>query len=278
MSTPENRLGDVELILENFIVLAKNNHQTAIDTKKPISELIYIAELINQGTFRVSFPFSEINVKRLEVIHTNIKSDWICGMFHYLNHYRSRTFRFKNQHLGLATKPRGELLIKAYELCKECHSRQEEAGINIPWDNASKWFTKIWWDFVGTEFEDSLVEIDPKHSNFKKAIIDRRSAHFKSMKNGENPFLPSKVKIKNDYESVIFSNAHGLRTLIGVAIALTERFSDGKNQFRELYWKPFLKAYSDDIAERRSIRWGHVKFDGPKHQIISGQGRPKLLK
>ena len=233
------------------------------EVKNISPELIRLSENINQSIFICDFPENEINRERIRVTSTNIEEGWIYGMLHYFNHYRSKLFKFKNRDLELATKPRGKLLIKTYELSKECYFRQRETGILIPWDNGMDWFAKIWWDFVGTEFEDSLPELKVNYSNFKKAVIDRRLAHVKAMKDNENPFL-------------IFKDATGLQTLIDVARNLA--FSHEKNQFREMYWKPFLKAYSEDIAERRSSRWGYVKFGGAGHQVVRGQGRPRSLK
>lgn len=242
---------------------------------------IYIAiESFTQGYFQCPF-YTDQEKKYYEIVISNITEPWYAAFNHFIKSQWISGLKFPgNKRLQTATKPRGELLIKTYELCKECHSLQGKVGVNIPWDNAYAWFTKCCWDFIGTEIEESLKDksgnLKVYNDNHKEAVLERRFTKLRTMRQENNPYIT-------------FQDATGLICLIDTAIKLSSLsgFNDG-------YWKKFLRAFSEEAKEMKSERWGWSRFehhsqndaqndaqnDSENHYYYrqsSGRGRPKRL-
>jgi hypothetical protein len=222
-----------------------------------------------KGKLKYSYPYTKANQYRLDTTAKNIIEPWLYAMGHFVGYQHISEIELNDKKVQKATKIRGELIFQTYNLCKECHSLQKRTGISVEWNVAYDWLGKIWWDFIGTEFEESMHELNVYNSNHKKAVLDRKLSKLTAMKRGENPFTQ-------------FKDANGLNILVDIAIALANNpsINPQHKEFTNRYWKPFLNSYRADIQEMRSDRWGWVKFNdnGTDNQIISSRGRPKNSK
>jgi len=236
------------------------------------AEIDIAIKSFTQGYFQCPF-YTEQQKKYYEIVIPNITEPWYAAFDHFIKSQWTSGLKFSgNKRLQTAISPRVELLIKTYELCKECHSLQGKAGVNIPWDNAYAWFSKCCWDFIGTEIEESLKDKlgkpEVSNDNHKEALLERRFAKLRNMRQENNPYTT-------------FEDATGLIFLIDTAIKLSSL-----SGFNDRYWKPFLRAFSKEAKEMKSERWGwsrfehHYKNDSENHcyyRQSSGRGRPKRL-
>lgn len=235
------------------------------------AEIDIAIESFTQGYFQC--PFSTDQEKKYyEIVIPNITEPWYAAFNYFIKSQWTGSKFPGNERLKTAIRPRVELLTKTYELCKECHSLQGKAGVNIPWGNAYSWFSKCCWDFIGTEIEESLKDksgnLKVYNNNHKEAVLERRFTKLRTMRQGNNPYTT-------------FKDATGLIFLIDTAIKLSSL-----SGFNNLYWKKFLDAFSKEAKEMKSERWGWSRFehhsenDSEHHYYYrqsSGRGRPKRL-
>jgi hypothetical protein len=175
------------------------------------------------------------------VIKLDWDSKWIVG---------------KNKFERDRLKARGVFLYHYWGLCKECHAMQDAISIKNKFDNAGKWFGKLWWELVGIDLEEILFPTrDIENSNIKESFLEIDRARLRALKQGENPFASNHKAI-------------ALNLLIDTALAL----QDSSDVFTIKHWRPFLTAYSKHIEEIKR-HWGRGYIECSKYYIQTGKGK-----
>jgi len=273
-----------EIILK-FYHNGTNKHLTYLESHS--KEAASIVKEIYNGSFHLPESLLLGYSKKDEHIAQNIKilndamldifHHWCAALMNFIDYQWSiPTNNFAEPKLIKYTKARGKLLLKTYELCKECHSLHSHFGVEIPFKTAYDWFVGCWWDFMGVDIEESLFSklhyfgkteqlenenipkayvINVYNNNVKKALLDKRSSKITAMKNGENPFD-------------VLTCPKALNHLINLSLKIAANTPGFQNR----YWMKFLAALSEDCKEMRSQEWGWARNENGEYVVGIGRG------
>jgi hypothetical protein len=225
-------------------------------------------EEFDQRTYRFSIATPEILPIKDEVYvgFYTIWRQWDIARSWFIKlQWDSKAFVDTNKKVRDSYKPRGLLLQSYYRLCKECHARQDFTNIEIPYSNATKWFSAIFFNLllinVGRSIApDGTYKID--NGNIKQARLGIEKDDLKLLKAETNPFIPAST------------NTRAISILIDSCLFLVSH----SDIFRNQYWKPHLKAISSHINEMNKPGWGRNIVVEGKHYVQSGRGKGQIFK
>lgn len=183
--------------------------------------------------------------------HWCIANEWVVKSLWYSKHKINASKKLKD-----ALKPRGDLLIKTFQLCERCHAWQSQLDFEIPYKNAGEWFTTVELEFFGLELETLIEKANPINGNIKRGLIEVDRKRLRKLKEWENP-----------YEN---TNAQSINLLVKSALI----YAQNSDQFVETHWKPFIKAYADNLNDlTKNPVWGVGYIKDGKYFIQGGRGK-----
>jgi hypothetical protein len=208
---------------------------------------------------------NESQAKQIEIAFLICKRPWeIASNLFIQKNWSSRYGVSVSKTEKNLYEPYLNLISNMYELIKEVDAiyryRNTDTKNNlISHSNPIAWIARCLVDFKALNFHTMTLKELPKiYNNTKQAFVEIEKERLRQFKMGINPFEEQYL---------------GMHHLIEASLELITTY----DQFKNKYWKPFLKSYTQLLKFLGSSNIAIAKVETTRITIQKGRGRPPKM-